>query len=209
MTNNHFKLPLETPGRARRLSWVWSPSRLTWNLKYDEGWSESGDCLILSYNLSTMLWGSGQQSGSKLQSPCIFVFQDALLSKWAYRRRIAYIVCSNSQKFWSPLIIFFPRKRKSKTQDKSCSLGNLFFVTTKCRLLCVMQIWVKLIILIVENVIYDAIFSPMFMYIGWPKKVTNRMLLEPRCTSSIISSGQVVFGRFLQRKFGPTALYFG
>ena len=62
---------------------------------------------------------------------------------------------------------------------------------------------------------------------GVPKKCTNRMLLEPRCTGSITSgwhhlSLESVFCRFLLRlsrikppqvmsmaKFGPTALHFG
>ena len=59
---------------------------------------------------------------------------------------------------------------------------------------------------------------------GVPKKGTNRMLLEPRCTSSITSSRhplEMFFARFLLRlsrlkrsqdilmgQFGPTALNF-
>ena len=66
------------------------------------------------------------------------------------------------------------------------------------------------------------------MCTGCPKKGTNRMLLDPRCTGSITSSKHPLglnlffFSRFLLRlswikrsqdilmgKFGPTALNFG
>ena len=65
---------------------------------------------------------------------------------------------------------------------------------------------------------------PIIQYTGCAKKSTNRMLLEPRCTSSITSSRhplEMFFARFLLRlsrikrsqdilmgQFGPTALNF-